>query len=278
MKGRPIAYTPDELAFIQALSALPRELIHAEVVAMFGRTELTVDHIRQVCIRHGWLTRERWTAAEDAQLRAQFADTETRTLAAALGRSLTTTYQRAYALGLTKSAAYLASPTSGRIRRGERRGTATEFRPGHVPANKGLRRKGWAPGRMATTQFAAGVPSWRHQAIGSTRVVEGYEFTKVAMTPRVAWTRNWKQTHLLRWEAEHGPVPAGHALKCLDGNRLNTDPSNWIAVPRALLPLLNGGRMKRRPAFDAAPLELKPTLLAMARLTHAAGKRRKVAA
>jgi hypothetical protein len=31
------------------------------------------------------------------------------------------------------------------------------------------------------------------------------------------------------------------ALKCLDGNKQNTDPSNWEAVPRALLPRLAGG-------------------------------------
>ena len=36
------------------------------------------------------------------------------------------------------------------------RGRKYEFKPGNVPANKGLRRPGFAPGRMAKTQFKKG--------------------------------------------------------------------------------------------------------------------------
>jgi len=56
-------------------------------------------------------------------------------------------------MGLTKSAAYLASPAACRLRKGDNVGAARRFRPGHVPANKGLRRPGWSTGRMAETQF-----------------------------------------------------------------------------------------------------------------------------
>jgi hypothetical protein len=129
---------------------------------------------------------------------------------------------------------------------------------------------------MKDTQFVAGLPSWRYQTIGSTRIVDGYEYTKVTDTPRVAWTKNWKLTHVMRWESVHGAVPPKHALKCLDSNRLNTDPSNWLCVPRSMLPLLSGGRMAR-VGYDQAPAELKPTLLALAQLQHAATKRREVA-
>jgi hypothetical protein len=58
-------------------------------------------------------------------------------------------------------------------------------------------------------------------------------------------------------------------LKCLDGNRLNTAPSNWEAVSRALLPRLAGGRHKKHVPYDEAPNELKPTILAVAKLEHA---------
>jgi hypothetical protein len=58
-------------------------------------------------------------------------------------------------------------------------------------------------------------------------------------------------------------VPGGYALKCLDGNKLNTDPGNWEAVPRALLPRLNG---KSGRNYDRAPDELKPTIMAVAKL------------
>lgn len=71
--------------------------------------------------------------------------------------------------------------------------------------------------------------------------------------------------HRWLWEQRHGPIPDGHALKSLDGNKLNTDPSNWELVPRGLLPRLNGihGR-----DYDAAPAEMKPTIMAVAKLAH----------
>jgi hypothetical protein len=65
----------------------------------------------------------------------------------------------------------------------------------------------------------------------------------------------------------NGPIPPKHVLKCLDGNKLNTDPSNWEAIPQGILPLLNGRHSR---AYDDAPAELKPTILALAKLRHAA--------
>lgn len=49
--------------------------------------------------------------------------------------------------------------------------------------------------------------------------------------------------------------------------RLNCDPDNWVAVPRALLPRLSG---KSGRDYDHAPDEIKPTIMAIARLEHAA--------
>jgi hypothetical protein len=57
------------------------------------------------------------------------------------------------------------------------------------------------------------------------------------------------------------------ALKCLDGDRTNTDASNWEAIPRALLPQLSG---RWRMPYDAAEPELRPTLMAIAKLAHQA--------
>lgn len=120
---------------------------------------------------------------------------------------------------------------------------------------------------MKETQFTAGQAGWNYKPVGSERIVDGYRYTKVSDIRRVPWTVNWKPTHVLLWEKTHGSVPEGYALKCLDGDRLNVDPSNWTVVPRAILPRLNG-RFGR--GFDQAPAELKPTILAVAKLEHAA--------
>ncbi|WP_371416261.1 HNH endonuclease [Rubellimicrobium sp. CFH 75288] len=78
--------------------------------------------------------------------------------------------------------------------------------------------------------------------------------------------------HKWLWERSNGPLPEGYALKCLDGDRANCDSSNWEAVPRALLPRLAGASRhgRRVLAYDKAEPELRPLLLAAAKLAHKA--------
>jgi hypothetical protein len=159
-------------------------------------------------------------------------------------------------------------------RRGWLTGRTGCFVKGQEPANKG---KKCAPGTGGThpnarrTQFQKGGMSGRARAIykpvGTERLCkDGYLERKIH--EGLPMQSRWRAVHLVEWEAINGPVPAGHALKCLDGNRLNTAPSNWECVPRALLPRLNGYRNKSRVAYDNAPPELKPSILAVAKLEH----------
>ncbi len=279
MKGARIIYSAQERAFVQSRAKMPRAMLHAQFVAAFGRADVTVDHLKSLCSRNGWATRAWWTADDDALLLARFPHEMTATLARALGRSVSAVSGRASQLGLKKTAAYLASPESGRTQPGQTRGASTRFKPGQTPPNKSVKhRKGWAPGRMKDTQFIAGQSTWNHMPLGSTRLIAGYEYTKVRDTPRVSYAKNWTATHILNWEAAHGQLPAGHALKCLDSNRLNTAASNWTAVPRSLLPRLNGGPRGRHLGYDDAPVEIKPVILTIARLAHAAKRAKERAA
>lgn len=222
------------------------------------------------------MTRVYYTAAEDAVIRAHYPHVPSQQVADMLGRGLKSVYQRAKSLGVRKSAAFLASDASGRLSKLTTSGAHHRFQKGQTPMNKGVKHpKGWAPGRMATTQFAAGQAGWNWKPIGAERIIGGYRYTKVSDLRRVAWTINWRQTHLLNWSAVNGELPAGHALKCLDGDRMNVDASNWISVPRALLPRLNGKGRAKRIEYDKAPAEIKPTILAIARLEQAAHERKR---
>ncbi len=154
-------------------------------------------------------------------------------------------------------------------RRGWLTGRTGRFEPGHDRSpNRGL--KGWAPPGSEKGWFKPGHLSGRarelQQPIGAERIAKGGYLQRKVNNDR-PFQRRWKMVHLIEWEAANGPLPEGHALKCLDGNRLNTAAANWVAVPRALLPRLAG---RWRQPFDSAPLELKPALLAVARLEHAA--------
>lgn len=152
-------------------------------------------------------------------------------------------------------------------RRGWFTGRDGRFRPGH---DSGYRNGGRHPNTVAT-QFRKGNRTGRanhlYQPIGTERISKsGYIERKV--NDDLPMQRRWRAVHLIEWERENGPLPAGHCLKCLDGNRTNTDPANWLAVPRAILPRLTG-RWRSIP-YDSAPDELKPVILTAARLEHAA--------
>jgi hypothetical protein len=102
--------------------------------------------------------------------------------------------------------------------------------------------------------------------IGSEQVSGGYVYRKTTeQGPSKKW---WRRAHLVNWEAAHGPLPEDYVLKCLDGNKLNTAASNWEAVPKGLLIHLDGTARGSRPAYGTAPAELKPAILAAARLKH----------
>lgn len=159
------------------------------------------------------------------------------------------------------------------------------------------KRKGWLTGR--TGRFEKGVPSWSagkklgtrgrsvetqfkpgqrtgratalYKPIGTERVTrDGYVERKIH--DGMPLQSRWRAVHLIRWEEANGPVPEGYCLKCLDGDKANTAPSNWVAVPRALMPRLAG---RWGINYDDAPEELKPTLLAIAQLAHQAREARR---
>ncbi|MCW1932647.1 HNH endonuclease signature motif containing protein [Pararhodobacter zhoushanensis] len=146
------------------------------------------------------------------------------------------------------------------------------YEKGRVPENKGKRMP--YNERSAATQFKSGQRphTWRGPGHESTDK-DGYVWLIVAETnPHTGADTRRVMKHRWLWEQANGPVPDGHVLKALDGDRGNTDPSNWRVIPRALLPRLTG-RFGRD--YDAAPDELKPLIMATAELAQIASEKRK---
>lgn len=171
-----------------------------------------------------------WNAEDDALLLERYPHEPTQQLAAKLRRSPTSTYNRAKKLGLAKTEEYLARLAAASRLRDV--GAPFRFAKGHVPANKGLRRPGYAPGRMRETQFKKGQVSLNHMPVGSTRVVDGYLYRKVADIRNVPWTRNWVVEHHRLWEATNGPIPPGHALAFKNGDRRDIRLENLQCITR----------------------------------------------
>ncbi|HVK42698.1 MAG TPA: HNH endonuclease signature motif containing protein [Phenylobacterium sp.] len=173
-----------------------------------------------------------------------------------------------------------------RKRKGWKTGRTGKFAKGQEPANKGVPCAPGVGGRHPNaqrTQFKkghgrSGVALKLYQPIGTERLSkEGYIQRKIH--DGLPLQSRWRGVHMIRWEAINGPIPKGQCLKALDGDRTNTDPANWRLVSRSLLPALNGGRHKKRPSYDGAAPELKPTLLVLAEVEDRSRKlRRKEAA
>lgn len=157
-----------------------------------------------------------------------------------------------------------------RKRKGWKTGRTGCFPKGSVPHNKGKPHP--TRGRAAQTQFKKGNLPHNTNYLGHERLSkDGYiEISVNETNPYTGFERRYVLKHKHLWEQVNGPVPKGYALKC-KGDRLNTDPSNWELIPRALLPRLSG-RYGR--GYDAAPSELKPTILAVTKLEHAVREKR----
>lgn len=193
------------------------------------------------------MIRRAWTSADDALLRRHYAYATAANLARLLDRTDTAVKLRAQKLGLRKSAAYMTLQ-------------AGRFRPGHRPTNAGLRRPGWAPGRMSETQFKPGRPAAlarNYQPIGSLRITkDGILQRKITDDPALAPARRWRAVHTLVWEAAHGPVPPGHLVVFRQGCR--TTDSDAITPDRLeiITRAENMGRNSIHTRYPADVVEL----------------------
>jgi hypothetical protein len=152
-------------------------------------------------------------------------------------------------------------------RKGWKTGRDGRLKPGNVPANKGKKMPFNA--NSARTRFQRGQLPHNTKYLGHERVSkDGYVEISVDETnPHTGYERRYVLKHKWLWEQANGPVPEGMCLKCLDGNRQNTDPDNWEPIPRAMLPLLNG---RWSIDYNDVEPEAKPAVLAIAKLKHKA--------
>lgn len=155
-------------------------------------------------------------------------------------------------------------------RHGFMTGRTGRFVPGQEAHNKGKPFAGARHPNCIGSQFKKGNVPHTYRGAGHERIDSNDGYVVMIVDEENPWTGAKTRPvlkHRWLWEQANGPLPEGHALKCLDGDRTNTDPSNWTAVPRAMLPRLSGGKVGVH--YDSAPAELKPAIMAVARLDHA---------
>ena len=195
-----------------------------------------------------------WTTAEMARLAALYSDTPMTQLQETLGRPKSAIYGKAKELGLKRSAKFLASEHSGRLRNSNNPGVATRFQKGHGTWNKG--KPFAAGGRSAETQFTTGRLPHNHVPIG-TEVMATDGYLKI----KVAEPNTWEWTHRRNWEAIHGSIATGFLLVFRDGDHNNCNVEN--------LELITRGELMRRNTIHRYPEELKTTIRQLGKLKRA---------
>jgi hypothetical protein len=166
--------------------------------------------------------RRAWSQYEDDVLRLHYPRTLTADLAELLGRTLSSTHQRAKTLGLLKDRAWIAETARQRIEADPNHGSRrSRIQAGSEPWNKGTHFV--AGGRSAETRFKKGRPAIEarnYVPIGSFHLSkDGYLEQKVTDDPSVFPARRWVGVHRLVWQAAHGPIPDGHVVVFRPGRR-----------------------------------------------------------
>lgn len=172
-----------------------------------------------------------WASHEDDVVRSQYAHTSTASIAALLGRTPSSVYQRAYVLGLHKSEEYLSSEASGRAN--VMHSTATHFVKGQAPHNKGRKMSEYISPRgienIRRAQFKKGhKPHNTKWDYYERTTLDGYVEIRIAKD-------NFQLKHRWLWEQAHGPIPKGWVVVFKDGNRQNICLQNLELIPRTEL-------------------------------------------
>lgn len=202
------------------------------------------------------MTRRPWTPTDLAVLRAMYPTASADEIAKALGRGIKSVYTQAHVQGLRKPVEWIAERARERSQRPDHGGVGHRFTSGMQPWNKGVPGStGLQPGCRAT-QFKAGRPAHdarNYRPIGTLRInAAGVLERKVTDDPGLVPARRWVGVHRLVWEAEHGPVPDGHAVVFRPGRR-TTDPDE---ITLDALELITRAELMARNSVHRLPREV----------------------
>jgi hypothetical protein len=145
-------------------------------------------------------------------------------------------------------------------------GLTGRFEKGCVSHNKG--KKGYCAPGCEKGWFQKGHDNGKTKPVGSERIdcKDGYVLIKTADS------KAYRPKHKVIWEAAYGPVPPGHIITFIDGDKLNVDLSNLRLITMAENAIMNKFSIRGSTAeeLDTALLVVKAT-----RIAHRRTKERK---
>lgn len=196
--------------------------------------------------------RRAWTEQDLETLIRMYPTTDNSTIGNALGRTRNQIRNKAAKLRLKKPQ---------EVREAIKQWSC--FKPGQRPWNHG--KKGLQIGGK-DHQFKPWHKPVGTMAVGSERQTkDGLIERKISDTG--IRRKDWRPVHVLVWEEQNGPVPAGHVVIFADGNHRNFDIENLLMLSRADL--------MRRNSYLRYPEPLRELIRLRARLNRQINKRGK---
>ena len=165
-----------------------------------------------------------WTDDEEQYLIANYANTSNIELAKMLGKKDANAIgAKASHLKLRKSGQFLRESCKAR--------TKGQFKKGLIPHNKGKKLSEETKAKLAKTMFKSGNRPHNTLEVGAeTQDKDGYVWVKIAEPSA------WKLKHHIAYGE---PVPTGHKLIFIDGNKYNFERENLKLISDADLMRLN---------------------------------------
>lgn len=272
MKGQPISYSSDEMTWLEANRMMVISDYHRAFAEAFPTSKASLQNLHALRKRRGWkVGRE---PGRTAGRHWKYSAAEVTWLKENSGL-VVDEYHRAFCGEFGRTDLTAVALNQFRKKMGWKTGRTGRFAKGQPSPNKGKTCPPGIGGRHPNalrTQFKKGQEPHNTKHLGHERINrEGYvEISVDQVNPHTGYGRRYVHKHVWLWEQANGPVPEGHVLKCLDTNKANSDPSNWEAIPRGVLARLNGGRHKKQLAYNEASPELRPTVMALAKVVHRA--------
>lgn len=177
--------------------------------------------------------RRKWTAEEDAIIKAEYATTSTLELALKMNRSEKSVYSRAFGFGIKKSKEYQENLNQKLGENLKDLGARHRFKKGDTPVNKGKKQTEYmtAEGieRSKATRFKKGVVSNNVVPVGTISERRNERRGTVYLYIKEK-EHHWEQLHRHVWRNHYGEIPKAHNIIFKDGNTLNCEIDNLECV------------------------------------------------
>lgn len=167
---------------------------------------------------------KRWGKEEVQYLVENYTkpDVYAKDISKALGISISRVYDKAMKMGLKAPKCRICNKEE--FREGAKK---SQFKKGHIPANKGKTLSDVIKKKIEHTFFKKGATPHNYRPVGSERIDrDGYVWVKVA-DPKV-----WKQKHRLLWEEHYGKIPRGYNIQFKNKDKHDVRIENLYLISR----------------------------------------------